>query len=139
MPIYFGQDIATKLSQADDYFATDNHIQAYDWAEYSDTEKKAALTQSERELDAHMGLCLELNYSTTSFPIIENSSFRPDYAVMEHAFFLLDNTARVSADSGGVKRIESDRYQREERTTGVVISPKALVFLRAQVRKIARA
>lgn len=130
MAIYFGQDIATKLTQADAFFGVNSHIRTYDWAEYTDDEQKAALVQAERELDGHIGMSLEESYSETSFPIVEHSSYRPDYAVFEQALFLLDNTARSRGASGGVKAIESEEYQREERTTGVTIAPAASMYLR---------
>lgn len=130
MAIYFGQVIATKLTQADTYFGEANHIRHYDWDGYSDNEKKASLLQSERELDAHLGLILEDEYSTTDWPYESAPSFRPDYAVFEHAFFLLENTARRKTASGGAEMIESDEYQARETTVGVGISPAALVFLR---------
>lgn len=130
MAIYFGQDIATKLTQADAFFASGNHIQSLDWLSYPDAERKAGLLQSEREIDSHLGIALETSYSTTSFPITENSSFRPDYAVFEHALFLLNNTARMRTAAHGAEMIESEEYQKQEVKFGVGISPMAIVYLR---------
>lgn len=138
MAIYFGQDIAVKLAQADAYFAEGNHIQALDWLGYTDNERKAALLQSERVIDSHLGLMLETEYSTTSFPIVENSSYRPDYAVFEEALYLLDNTARMRSATHGAEMIESEEYQAEERKFGLSISPQALCFLRINRIQIER-
>jgi len=138
MAIYFGQALATRLTLADTYFGVNSHVQAYDWAKFSDDEKKAALVQAEREIDMFLGMELEDTYDTQSFPINGAPSFRPDYAVMEQAFFLLDNTARTATSSTGAKMIESDDYQVEERTTGTGIAPRAMQYLRLNTIQIER-
>lgn len=130
MAIYFGKTATEKLAIADTYFGINSHIRHYDWGGYSDDEQKAALIQSEREIDAHLGFTMEEEYSSTDWPIVDGSSFRPDYAVIEHAFFLLDNTARRRTSSTGAEMIESEQYQEQEKTTGINISPQALVFLK---------
>ena len=137
MAIYFGQTITEKLSQADDYFAAGNHIRYLDWGKYEDDEKKAGLLQAEREVNLYLGLnySLEDMYSETSFPISHCANFRPDYAVFEHALFILDNTARTNTSSTGFKMIESESYQEEERDTGVPLAPQASRFL--QMNRIA--
>ncbi len=136
MAIYFGQDIATKLTQADAYF--DMHILKHDWAKVTDGDKQIALQQAEREVDLYLGMDLEESYDETSFPITGISNFRPDYAIFEHAYFLLDNTARTEASSDGVKRIESEDYQKEERTGGVPLAPQAQRYLRMNRLQICR-
>lgn len=138
MAIYFGISIADKLIQADAYFATDNHILAFDWAEYSDDEKKAGLNQAEREVDLYLGVDLELEYSSTDWPESYNKNFRPDYAIFEQAYFILDNTARTKAAANGAQMIESEQYQEEERNTGVGMSPQATRFLRLNRMQIDR-
>ena len=136
MAIYFGQDIATKLTQADTYF--DMHILKHDWAKVTDGDKQIALQQAEREVNLYLGADLEENFDDTSFPMTYQPNFRPDYAVFEHAYFLLDNTARTQASSDGVKRIESEEYQREERIGGVPLAPQAQRFLRLNRLQICR-
>jgi hypothetical protein len=138
MAIYFGLTIAAKLVIADAYYATGNHIRSYDWNEYVDDEKKASLLQAEREIDAHLGIALEENYSSTSFPIVDGSSFRPDYAVFEHALYLLENTARTRTAAGGAEMIESEEYQAEEKKMGLSISPQAVMFLKVNRIQVER-
>ena len=130
MPIYFGQTIDEKLSQADDYYAEDMHIRALDWVQLSDSEKKAALNQAEREVNLYCGIDLEDNYSETDWPCDWNPNFRPDYAIFEHALFLMDNTARTRTSTDGAQFVESSEYQQEEKTTGVVLAPQAQRFLK---------
>ena len=131
MAIYFGQDIDTKLAQADAYYAAASHISSVDWLEHNEEDaRKAGLVQAEREIDMYLGTCLEDNYVETDFPTDYNKNFRPDYAVFEQALFILDNTARTRSNGSGMKMIESALYQEEERTTGVPISPQATRFLR---------
>jgi hypothetical protein len=129
MAIYFGEDIATKLGLADDYYAEGNHIRAYDWAQFGVNEQKAGLLQAEREINAYLGIDLELSFSSTSFPISACPNKRPDYSVFEHALFILDNTARTKTGTDGAQYIESDEYQEEEKNTGVTLSPQAQRFL----------
>jgi hypothetical protein len=129
MAIYFGQTITEKLSQANDYYAVDNHIRAYDWAQFSDNEKKAALNQSEREVNLYLGIDLEENYSTIDWPADWNKNFRPDYAIFEQALFILDETARTNTSTDGAQIIESEEYQEQERDVGVGLSPQATRFL----------
>lgn len=129
MAVYFGESITDKLALAELYFAVDNHIRALDWAEYTDNEKKAALNQSEREVNLYLGTDLEYNFSTTDFPVDWNKNFRPDFAIFENSLFILDNTARTKTSTAGAEMIESEDYQEEERTTGVGLSPQATRFL----------
>lgn len=138
MAIYFGKTIAEKLTQADAYFAEDNHIRHFDWEKNTDGEKKAALNQAEREINLYVGVNLEDRYDATSFPITDYENYRPDYAVFEHAFFILDNTARTRSSETGVADIESVDYQEEERTQGVPVSPQAERFLRINRLQVAR-
>lgn len=126
---YFGQTIAEKLTQADAYYAVDNDIRAHDWAQYNDNEKKASLNQAEREVNLYLGIHLETLYSNIDWPINGAENFRPDYAVFEHALFILDNTARTKTDTSGAQLIESEEYQEEEKTQGVTMSPQAQRFL----------
>ena len=138
MAIYFGQTITEKLVLADAYFAEDNHIRSIDWAKYASNEKKAALNQSEREVNLYLGTDLEENFSSTDWPEEWNKNFRPDYAVFENALFILDNTARTSGSSSGAASIESEEYQEEERVSGVGLSPQATRFLQVNRLQLTR-
>jgi len=138
MAIYFGITIAAKLVLADAYFATDNHIRALDWSEFSDDEKKASLNQAEREVNLYLGTDLEENFDATDWPADWNKNFRPDSAVFEHGLFILENTARTKTSGNGAESIESEEYQREERTTGVGLSPQATRFLQLNRMQIER-
>lgn len=129
MAIYFGKTVAEKLAIAEIYFGVNSHILANDWAKISDDDKKAGLVQAEREVNLYLGISLEESYSATSFPIVGRTNFRPDYAIFEQAYFILDNTARTEGGSDGAKMIESELYQTEERDTGVGLSPQAVRFL----------
>jgi hypothetical protein len=135
---YFGQTITEKLSQADDYYAVDNHIKYLDWNAYSDNEQKAALQQSEREINLYLGLDLAENYSSTDWPISGLPNYRPDFAIFEQALFILDNTARTKSAATSATTIESEDYQEEERNTGLGIAPQATRFLQMKVTQIER-
>ena len=80
-------------------------------------------------MNLYIGTNLEDNYDDTSWPADWNQNFRPDYAIFEQAFFILDNTARTRTSSAGAEQIESTMYQQQERTTGVGLSPQATRFL----------
>lgn len=138
MAIYFGQDLDTKLAQANTYYGVNSHIRAHDWAKVTDDDKKASLVQAEREVNLYLGLDLEEEYAGESFPLSDFINFRPDYAIFEHAFFILDNTARTADGTGGARRIESIAYQEEERSGGVPMSPQAMRFLRLNRLQITR-
>lgn len=138
MAIYFGQDLATKYALANTYYGVNSHILAHDWAKISEDDRKASLVQAEREVNLYLGTDLEIIYSETSFPVTCHPNFRPDYAVFEQAYFILDNTARTEAGTDGPKRIESIEYQEEERTSGVVMSPQACRYLRMNRMQICR-
>ena len=129
MAIYFGITITAKLALADTYYAADNHIRAIDWAEYSDNEKKAALNQSEREVNLYLGTDLEESFDDTDWPAEWNKNFRPDLGIFEQSLFILENTARTKTSGNGAEMIESKEYQEEERSTGVGMAPQAVRFL----------
>ena len=138
MAIYFGQLIAEKLTQADAYYATGNHINAHDWAKITDDDKKAGLLQSEREVNLYLGTDLEANYSTTDWPMTSCPNFRPDYAIFEDARYILENTVRTKEGTDGAEDIESEEYQQEEQDQGVGLSPQATRFLRMNRIQISR-
>ena len=138
MAIYFGQDADTKLALADAYY-DERSVYKYDWNKLSDAEKKLGLLHSEDRINMHLGLDLEENYSSQSFPLGDNPNFRPDYAIFVDALFLLENSARTAESTEGVRRIESEDYQREERQSGVPIAPEALRYLRINRLQITRA
>ena len=138
MAYYFGQDIATKLSQAETYYDEANHLKAYDWAQYTDNEKKAALNQSEREINLYLGADLEETYSTTEFPQTWNPNFRPDYACFEQALFLLENTNRTATDTSGARLIETDEAQMQEESTGLGLAPQTTRYLQMNRIQISR-
>lgn len=126
---YFDQTAAAKLTQADTYFGVTNHILHFDWAKNTEDERTAGLAQAEREINLYLGINLETDYNDQDFPISDFENFRPDYAIFEQAYFILDNTARTRTSGTGAKMIESDDYQKEERISGVGISPQATRFL----------
>lgn len=126
---YFDKTITEKLAQADEYYGVANHIRHFDWGKNSDDEKKAGLSQAQREVDLYLGTNLEENYSDQDFPISDYDNFRPDYAIFEHALFILENTARTKTSATGAQDIESEEYQEEERISGVTMSPQATRFM----------
>ena len=126
---YFDQDITEKLTQADTYYGAANHIRSIDWSKNTDDEQKAGLNQAQREVDLYLGINLEEDYSDQDFPISDFENFRPDYAIFEHALFILENTARTRASGSGAQEIESEEYQEEERNNGVTMAPQAARFL----------
>ena len=138
MAIYFGQDLAEKFTQANTFFGVNSHILAHDWAKISEDDRKAALVQAEREANLYLGIDLELSYDATDFPLAECPNFRPDYAIFEHAYFILDNTARTEGGADGTKRIESVEYQKEERNDGLTLAPQATRYLRRNRVRIVR-
>ena len=125
MAIYFGQSIDDKLAIADAYYANGNHVSSHDWAQLTDDDKKAGLNQAEREIDRWYGISLESMFSTTDFPVSACPNKRPDLAVLEQAFYILENTVRTKEGSDGAQDIESEEYQDQERTSGVGLSPEA--------------
>ena len=129
MSIYFGLDIDEKLIQADAYY-NNSSILKYDWSKLSDEEKQLGLAQAEREVNLYLGIDLEYSYSETDWPLDYRPNFRPDYAIFEHAYFILDNTVRTSTSKDGVIGIETSAYQVEEKQTGVVMSPQAERYLK---------
>lgn len=135
---YFDKTITEKLEQADSYYSADNHIRSVDWDRNTDDEKKAGLNQAQREVDLYLGCSLEQSYDDQDFPIYEWDSFRPDFAIFEHALFILENTARTRTSGAGAQEIESEQYQEEERTSGVPMSPQATRFLKLNRIQLAR-
>lgn len=135
---YFDKSISEKLEQADTFYGVTSHIRHYDWERNTDDEKKAGLTQAQREIDLYLGINLEESYDDQDFPIGDYENFRPDYAIFEHALFILENTARTAAGGSGAQPIESSSYQEEERTTGLGISPQATRYLQMNRMQIAR-
>ena len=136
MAIYFGLTPAAKLVIADAYYASANHISSLDWLNYGDSERTAAIIQAEREIDAWFGISLEQSFDATSFPIDGLPNYRPDYAVFEHAFFILDNTARTKTESDGPEMIESEGYQQEEKNHGLNMAPMALTLMKVATNRI---
>lgn len=126
---YFDKTIAEKLTQADAYYAVDNHMMHFDWNKWTEDERKAGLNQSQREIDLYLGINLAESYDDQDFPLSDWENFRPDFAIFEQAYFILDNTARTRTSGTGPEAIESERYQEEERTSGVGVSPQATRFL----------
>ena len=143
MAIYFGATIEEKLIEADAYFDAD--VSGGDWDQYTDDDKKRGLQQAEREIDLFAGTDLESIYEGEEFPLIDSGrgkNYRPDYACIEHAFWLLDETARTKDLSqekyGGVRMVESEKYQERKRNTGVGLSPKAMRWLAYNTIEIGR-
>jgi len=136
MAIYFGLTPAQKLVIADAYYAAGNHISSLDWLNYSDSDRTAGIIQAEREIDAYFAISLELAFDDTSFPISEIPNYRPDNAVFEHAYFILDNTARTKTDSDGPEMIESEVYQEEEKNHGLNVAPMALTLMKLATNRI---
>jgi len=126
---YFDLTIDGKLAQADAYYAADNHIRHMDWERNSSATQKAGLNQAEREVNLYLGTDLADIYGDDDFPVVGAENFRPDFAIFEHALFILENTARTHAANSGARDIESVDYQEEERTSGVTMSPQATRFL----------
>lgn len=126
---YFDKTIDEKLTQADTYYGAANHIRHFDWERNTEDERKAGLNQAEREVNLYLGMDLAENYSDEDFPISDFENFRPDYAIFEHALFILENTARTRASATSAQEIESEEYQEEERISGVTMSPQATRFL----------
>jgi len=136
MAIYFGLTPAEKLVIADAYYGEESHISHFDWENWSGGERKAGLVQAEREIDAWFGISLEQSFSETSFPVDGCPNYRPDNAVFEHAFFILDNTARTKTESDGPEMIESAEYQEEEKNHGLNMAPMALTLMKLATNRI---
>jgi len=136
MAIYFGLTPAEKLVIADEYFGEESNISHFDWTNWTDSERKAGLIQAERQIDAWFGISLEDSFDTWDLPIDGYPNYRPDYAVFEHAFFILDNTSRTRTDSDGPEMIESAEYQEEEKNHGINMAPMALTFMKQRIGKI---
>jgi hypothetical protein len=130
MAVYFGEDLATKYALANTYYGVNSHIRTHDWAKETEADKKAALVQAEREINMYLATDMDTVYDDYDWPLDVCPNFRPDYAIFEHALYILDETVRTKEGTDGAKDIESDEYQEEEKTTGVGISPQATRFLK---------
>ena len=126
---YFGQTPAQKLADADVYFAEGNHIKALDWLKFDDNDRTAGLVQAERQIDANLGSSLEFNYSGEEFPLVEFSNFRPDWAIMEQAMFILENVVRQKNTATGSGLIFNEDQEQADRTHGTLICSEASLYL----------
>lgn len=126
---YFGETLEEKYTQSNAYYGAESHIRSHDWAEETEADRKASLVQAEREINLYCGTDYERFYSNTDWPVDAQPNLRPDYAIFEHALFLLDETVRTKEGTDGPKDIESELYQEQEITKGVGISPQATRFL----------
>lgn len=130
MAVYFGETLETKYTLAETYFGVNSHIRSHDWANFTEDDKKAALIQSEREIDSYLAIVMDTCYDDINWPLDYRPNFRPDQAVFEQALYILDNTARTEDSSDGAAFIESASYQERERDDGVGVSPQAQRFLK---------
>jgi len=135
---YFDQTIEEKLVQADAFFGPRNDVRHLDWSKISEDERMAGLAQAERTVNLYLGVDLAVTYGDDDFPLLDQNNFRPDYAIFEHAYFMLDNIARTHTAVNGSKDIESEFYQEEERTSGLVLAPDAARYLQLNRAQIMR-
>jgi hypothetical protein len=138
MAVYFGENLATKYALAETYYGVNSHIRTHDWAKETEPDKKAALVQAEREIDMYLATDMDTVFDDVDWPQSGCPNFRPDYAIFEHALFILDETVRTKEGTDGAKAIESEEYQTEERDTGVGVSPQATRFLKMNRIQTAR-
>jgi len=138
MAIYFGKTLDEKYALSNEYYGPESDIRTHDWAKETESDRKAALVQTEREINLYMGTDFERFYSETDWPTDAHPNLRPDYAIFEQALFILDNTVRTKAGTDGPKRIESELYQEHEVGYGVGLSPKAIQFLQLNAMQSSR-
>jgi hypothetical protein len=138
MAVYFGESLADKYALAEVYYGDESHIRTHDWAKETEADKKAALVQSERQVDKAIGVDMDTLYADIDWPVSANPNFRPDEAIFEQALFILDNTVRTKEGSDGAKKIESDEYQEEEKVSGVGLAPATTDCLRMNMTQISR-
>ncbi len=108
-------------TDADTFFGTDNHIRAYDWTNYGDDERTAAVAQAQRELQ--VWLARDLVDPTTG------DTYRDDYACFEQALFILDNTVRTRNSETSAQRIETVDTMERDKYFGVTICPQSMRYL----------
>ncbi|MDH3563104.1 MAG: hypothetical protein OEN49_06880 [Gammaproteobacteria bacterium] len=85
------------------YFGASSHLNYGVWFAFSDEQQDAAIAHATRLITRALGT--EVTNETTDTP----SSYRPDYAVYEQAFFMLANsTAIVDGTQTGPKFVSDD-------------------------------
>lgn len=109
------------ITEANDYFSDENHVQAFDWANYTTKERKSALAQAQRELEVFLNRPL---YDPTS-----SLRYRDDYAHFEQSLFILENTRRTRESNTGAEMVETVDSENRDKFRGVTISPMALRYL----------
>jgi hypothetical protein len=87
--------MASSLSGAEAYFATDNHILAPTWAAFEESVKRAALAQAKRDLSrmAHVANI------EAEIAVDMADGVNPEYAIYEQALWMLRNLPRANADA----------------------------------------
>lgn len=138
MAIYFGKTVDEKYALSNEYYSAESHIRHHDWTEETESDKKAALVQAEREINLYLGTNLERFNSDTDWPVDAHPNLRPDYAIFEQSLYILDETVRAKAGTDGPKQIESELYQEQEENSGVGMSPQAMRFLQLNRLQSAR-
>ena len=118
-------------TDADRYFAPNNHVKAFTWEGFDAGERDAGLAQAQREIVVFLGrdLC----------DPEDTDVYRDDYAVFEQALFLLENTPRTSAPGGTAKKtISREKKKEDEDKDGVDVSPMAVRYLAKNRKKAVR-
>jgi len=121
------------LSDCDDYFKPNTHLNSYDWRSYDPDVQAAAFAQAKRELEVSLGVSLT--------DPEDDDIYRCDYAHFEQALYILMNTPRqeVSGISNVIDEAdgESESKKRPVRQ-GVLISPQAQRYFGLNRIKILR-
>lgn len=120
-------------SDADQYFSTNNHLQADIWKNATTAQKNASLAQAKRMLEMWLNRSLE-NPSTTD-------TYRDDYAQYEQALYMI---RKIETPSGPGNQTTSRRVpdasqnQVEKMRNGVGICMEAADFLFLKAYKMVR-
>lgn len=120
------------LSDADQYFRPNNHLNAYDWSKVETDQRTAAFNQAKRELEVYLDRDLE-------DPVTATEKYRDDYALFEQALYILMKTPRTKGPGGSaVIDLAKDEEKEEIETQGLNISPMAQRFLMLNRVKLVR-
>jgi hypothetical protein len=121
------------VSDCDDYYKPNNHLNAYDWRSYDPDVQSAAFNQAQRELEVSLGG--ELTDPVTG------DTYNSWYALFEQTLYILMNTARQEVD--GIENVidiadEESENKKNPVRQGVLISPQAQRYLGVNRIKMSR-
>jgi hypothetical protein len=113
------------ITDCEEYFHPNNHLNSYDWRSYDEDAKNAAFNQALRELQVSLNKAFQ-------DPVSDTDRYRDDYAHFEQALYILMNTPRQEEDGidNVIDEADEDKDDKNPIRQGVLISPQAQRYLR---------